>query len=109
MNIKSIINPLIFGRESVDDSAWEIKVTHDNSGSKFNIRCINTFLSKTRTSAKKTMGFCLILSIDSNLELEFRKISLIGKIKDPINRLISTDDIYKLFKKSIEDNLQVKD
>lgn len=110
MNIKSIINPLIFGQKGIDDKAWKIKFTRDNNGSLgFYIRCKNTFSFKTKSGRKKIFGFCVILSMDSNGKFEFNKIALVGKVNDHLQRRIAIDDIYKIFRESIEDKLKVID
>lgn len=108
MNIKSIVNPLIFGREEVDDRRWVIKVTVTNSTIESNVRisCGNRIIITSSHGLKKETRFSLILFINIDGSLSFNKITLgRGQISTKQTRTIAKDLLYKLFRKSIERQL----
>lgn len=111
MNITNIVNPLIFGRKGIDDKTWKIKTTYVNSEmrSYIRVRCRNTFMFKTKKGIRRTNIFNVILFINSDGEFEFNRITINGAVTNQIDRTITVDYIYKLFRKSIEDKLQGKD
>jgi len=109
MNIKSIINPLIFGREGIDDNAWKIRTSVTNSKlmSNLRIRCQNTYLFISEQGIRKPNIFNLILLIDEPGDFYFNRITLgKGQINNQEHRVIVKGILYDLFRKSIEDKLQ---
>lgn len=101
MNIKSLINPLIFDRCGIDDNLWSIRLSVVNSlhGSKARIKCQNKYNLNTVMGKKKESDFSLMLLIDESGEIEFNRITIAkGVINCQKHRDMIKGELYELFK-----------
>lgn len=108
MNIKSMIKPLLFGREGIDDNAWNIKITVTNyrSDPKLRIKCQNTYTNKTKRGIEKISEFNLILFVEENGDFKFNRITLcVSGSTNTDHRFITKHSLYELFRNSIEEKL----
>lgn len=106
VNIKSIIPPLIFGQEKINDENWDIKISVLAGFYRGNMRiaCKNTFELTTRAGLKREVDFTVVLLINGDGDLSFYKITL-GQFGNIKVRAATKDLLYKLFRESIENKL----
>lgn len=103
MNIKSLINPLIFGRCGINDDSWLVTVTVLNSANESNVRiqCQNQYTLNTVTGKKKVATFNLIYFISNSGDISFNRITIKpGSINCQLHRDNIKGELYELFKEA---------
>lgn len=87
MNIKSIINPLIFGREGIDDKLWKIRVSQTTEkGYTARVFLTNCILIKkvNRGYEDSLADLKLTFKLTLDGKIEYYKASITGRNNGPM-------------------------
>ena len=76
MNIKSLITPLLLGKEGVDDEGWKFKIYY-SGGKGLKISATGSYVKVSReVKLERIVVFKLVFGVSKNGDISFERITI---------------------------------